>query len=88
MTLSQTHHQRYQFSSAPFHPQEDFSSVTEPVSYLFMYVFFLRESECVREWRKSREREGDTESEPGSRLRAVSPEPDSGLELVNREIMA
>ena len=34
-----------------------------------------------------REREGDTESEAGSRLRAVSTEPDAGLELTNREIM-
>ena len=33
------------------------------------------------------EREGDTESETGSRLRAVSPEPDVGLELTEREIM-
>ena len=34
------------------------------------------------------EREGDTESEGGSRLRAVSTEPDAGLELVNQEIMS
>ena len=33
------------------------------------------------------EREGDTESEAGSRLRAVSTEPDAGLELMDREIM-
>ena len=33
------------------------------------------------------EREGDTESETGSRLRAISPEPDAGLELTDREIM-
>ena len=33
------------------------------------------------------EREGVTESEAGSRLRAVSPEPDAGFELTNREIM-
>ena len=33
------------------------------------------------------EREGDTESEAGSRLRAVSTEPDGRLELTNREIM-
>ena len=33
------------------------------------------------------ERQGDTESEAGSRLRAVSTEPDAGLELLNREIM-
>ena len=33
------------------------------------------------------ETEGDTESEAGSRLRAVSPEPDAGLELTNCEIV-
>ena len=31
--------------------------------------------------------ERDTESEAGSRLRAVSTEPGMGLELTNREIM-
>ena len=33
------------------------------------------------------EREGDTESEAGSRLRAISPEPDAGLEPTDREIL-
>ena len=33
------------------------------------------------------ETEGDTESEAGSRLRAVGTEPDVGLELMNPEIM-
>ena len=33
------------------------------------------------------ERQGDTESEAGSRLSAVSIEPNVGLELTNREIM-
>ena len=33
------------------------------------------------------EREGDTESEAGSRLQAVSTEPDTGLELRDLEIM-
>ena len=33
------------------------------------------------------EREGDTESEAGSRLGAISPEPDAGLELTDREIV-
>ena len=33
------------------------------------------------------EREGDTELETGSRLRAISPEPDAGLELMDREIV-
>ena len=32
------------------------------------------------------EREGDTESDAGSRLCAVSTEPDAGLELRNHEI--
>ena len=33
------------------------------------------------------ESEGDPESEAGSRLRAVSTEPDAGLEPTDREIM-
>ena len=33
------------------------------------------------------EREGDTESKAGSRLRAVSTEPDTGLEPTDHEIM-
>ena len=34
-----------------------------------------------------REREGDTEWEAGSRLRAVNTEPDAGLELMSYENM-
>ena len=33
------------------------------------------------------EREGDTESETGSRLRAISPEPNAGLELTDLRIL-
>ena len=33
------------------------------------------------------EREGDTESEAGSRLWAISPEPYAGLELMDHEIV-
>ena len=33
------------------------------------------------------QREGDTESEAGSRLWAISTEPDAGLEPMNHEIM-
>ena len=33
------------------------------------------------------EREGDTESKADPRLRAVSTEPDAGLDLTDREIM-
>ena len=37
--------------------------------------------------REGAEREGDTESEAGSRLLVLSTEPDTGLELTDREIM-
>ena len=37
---------------------------------------------------EQREREGDTESEAGSRFQAVSIEPDAGLGLTNCEIVA
>ena len=47
-----------------------------------MFVSFERERE--NEWGKAREREGDTESEAGSRFRAVSTEPDVGPELTPR----
>ena len=33
------------------------------------------------------DREGDTESEAGCRLSAISPEPDTGLELTDGKIM-
>ena len=45
----------------------------------------MRERERVN--RGGAEREGDTESEAGARLRAASTEPNVGLELGNREIM-
>ena len=38
-------------------------------------------------WRVVAEREGDRESEAGSRLQAVSTQPDAGLELMSREII-
>ena len=37
--------------------------------------------------REGAEREEDTELETGSRLPAISPEPDAGLELTDREIV-
>ena len=42
-------------------------------------MFFERKIQSMRG--RGTEREGDTESEAGSRLRAVSPEPDAGFEL-------
>ena len=44
---------------------------------------FLRERETEHEWGRDR----DTESEARSRLRAVSTEPNMGLEPTNRETM-
>ena len=48
---------------------------------------FIFEKERENESRGGAEREGDTESEAGSRLQAVSTEPDTGLEPTNHEIM-
>ena len=51
-----------------------------------MFIYFW-ETDRAWEGEGQREREVDTESEAGSRLWAVSTEPDAGLELTNREIM-
>ena len=51
----------------------------------FLTFIFERKRQSVS--RAGAEREGDTESEAGSRLRAVSTEPDPGLEPTNREIV-
>ena len=48
-----------------------------------MFIYVLRERLRMSMSRGGAEREGDTESEAGSRLRAVSTEPDVGLELTN-----
>ena len=50
---------------------------------MFIY-FWERERQSMS--RGGAEREGDTESETGFRLRAVSTEPDVGLELTDCEI--
>ena len=52
---------------------------------MFYYLFFERQRESTRQG--GAEREGDTESEAGSRLWVVSTEPDVGLELTDCEIM-
>ena len=57
-------------------------------TFLFLFFFiFERESERASMSRVGAERKGDTESEAGSRLRAVSTEPDVGLKLTDCEIM-
>ena len=66
-----------------------FSPEHLPLVFLcFQHLFtFERDRNRVPAGKGQRERVGDTESEAGSRLRAVSTEPDVGLELMNREIM-
>ena len=64
--------------------------ITWPLSvnfifYLLIYFWGDRERQSMNGG--GAEREGDTESETGSRLRAISPEPDAGLELTDREIV-
>ena len=51
-----------------------------------MFIYFW-ERQRPGTNRGGAEREGDKESEAGSRLWAVSTEPDVGLELMNCEIM-
>ena len=53
----------------------------------FFNVYSVPERERQSTSRGGAEREGGTESEAGSRLRAVSTEPDVGLELTDREIV-
>ena len=59
-----------------------FSILFLPYYYCNVHLF-LRETEL----KHGRGREGDTVSKTGSSLRAVSTEPDAGLELTNLEIM-
>ena len=57
--------------------------------FFFLHLFiYFRETERDRaQAGGGAERVGDTESKAGSRLRAVSTEPNAGLELTNHEIM-
>ena len=50
------------------------------------FIYFLSERERAQVG-EGAEREGDTESEAGSRLQAFSSEPEVRLEPTNREIM-
>ena len=53
---------------------------------MFIYLFVF-EGEKDRVWRGGAERQEDTESEPGSRLGAISTKPNVGLRATNHEIM-
>ena len=50
-------------------------------------MFIFGETDGQSASRGGAERDGDTESELGSRLWAISTEPDTGLELTDPEIM-
>ena len=52
-----------------------------------MFYLFLSERETEHKQGRGRERARDIESEAGARLRAVSTEPDTGLEHTDREIV-
>ena len=57
------------------------------INKFFNTFIFLRDRERQSMSGGGAKREGDTESEAGSKLQAVSTEPDASLELMDREIM-
>ena len=59
----------------------------QPILFYFSTFIYFWDRERQSMNGRGAEREGDTESETGSRLRAISPEPDAGLELTDREIV-
>ena len=62
-------------------------NIDKEVEIFFFFNVCFWEKETDREWVRGGEREADTESEAGSRLQAVSTEPDRGLEPTSCEIM-
>ena len=63
-------------------------TLKESFFFLMFIYFWERERERQSASGGRTVREGDTESDAGSRLWAVSTEPDAGLEPTDREIMA
>ena len=51
-----------------------------------MFIYFERERQSLSRGLAEKERERQTESKTGSRLQAVSTEPNVGLELTSHEI--
>ena len=77
-----------------FHFQQRFcfvSTQVELAEVLFFFFLSLNIYLFLREGQSTSgggtEREGDTETEAGPRLQAVSTEPDVGLRLTNHEIV-
>ena len=52
-----------------------------------MFIYFERDKETQSTSGGGEQGEGDPELEAGSRLQAVSTEPNAGLKLMNHEIM-
>ena len=82
------------FQHSFFLIEKSFPEVLPEESALFFFsIFFLNVYLFLRQRERQSmngggsEREGDTESETGSRLRAVSTEPDAGLEPTDRDFM-
>ena len=66
----------------------DLPNVTQlGMAELGFFFLFFPERASERASRGGAEREGDTETEAGPRLRAVSTQPDVGLEPRSHEIM-
>ena len=65
---------------------EELRSIQNVFKFFNVYSF-LRDGERQSVRGEGAEGEGDTGSEAGSRLRAVSTEPEAGLEPTNREIV-
>ena len=89
--MSERNSQKSNFQAVPeitFTLQDAFSFSFNSFSFLFFFFLhlFIFDRERQSTSRGGAER-GDTESEAGSRLPAVSTEPDAGLELTNHEIM-
>ena len=86
----------FPLSPAPHH-QPSVCSLYLKVSYgltpsffeklLFFYLNFFKYLFIFETEKEHEQREGDTESKGGSRLRALSTEPDAGLEFMDCEIM-
>ena len=52
-----------------------------------MFIYFWKRETKHQQWGGGAEKEGDTESEAGSRLQVVSTESNAGLELTSCEIL-
>ena len=69
----------------PYQPSSILTVILIKSGKIFFLLMFIFERDRV--WAGEGQREGDTECEAGSRLQAVSTEPDAGLEPTDCKIM-